>query len=117
MLIHQALSQAGTVVCEPVETFRLEIPATALPAVTVTMARLFGLIHGTSPAAGSLALTGTLPARCVPPAGAASRAGQRRGVFTSEVTHYTPVTGPPPGAHQVPPRPRDRHEWFRARPR
>jgi ribosomal protection tetracycline resistance protein len=32
VLIHEALRQAGTVVREPVETLRLEIPAAALPA-------------------------------------------------------------------------------------
>ena len=67
VLIHEALRQAGTVVCEPVETFHLEIPASALPAVTVTIARLSGLITGTSPAGGALALTGTLPTRSVQP--------------------------------------------------
>jgi ribosomal protection tetracycline resistance protein len=118
VLIHQALSQAGTVVCEPVETFRLEIPASALPAVTVTMARLSGLITGTSLAAGSLALTGTLPTRCVQPllAQLPEQTGGE-GVFTSEVTHYTPVRGSPPPRARSGPDPGDRQEWFRARPR
>jgi ribosomal protection tetracycline resistance protein len=118
VLIHQALSQAGTVVCEPVETFRLEIPASALPAITVTMARLSGLITGASPAAGSLALTGTLPTRCVQPLLAQlPEQTSGEGVFTSEVTHYTPVTGPPPARTRAGPDPLDRQEWFRARPR
>src|SRR5262249_62004021 len=43
VLIHQALRQAGTVVCEPAETFHLEIPVAALAAVTATIARLAGL--------------------------------------------------------------------------
>ena len=47
VLVHDALRQARTVVCEPVETFRLEIPAGALPVVTVTLARLSGLVTGT----------------------------------------------------------------------
>ena len=118
VLIHQALRQARTVVCEPVETYRLEIPASALPAVTVTIARLSGLITGTSPIAGALALTGTLPTRNVQPLLAQileQTSGE--GVFTSQVTHYTPVTGPPPARPRTGPDPLDTQEWFRARPR
>jgi ribosomal protection tetracycline resistance protein len=118
VLIHQALRQAGTVVCEPVETFRLEIPAEALPAVTVTIAHLSGLLTGASPAAGALALTGTLPTRSVQPLlMQLPEQTSGEGVFTSEVTHYTPVTGPPPTRVRTGPDPLDQQEWFRARPR
>jgi ribosomal protection tetracycline resistance protein len=118
VLIHQALRQARTVVCEPVETFHLEIPANTLPAVTATIARLCGLVTGTSPAAGALALTGTLPTRSVQPL-LAQLPEQTSGeaVFTSEVTHHTPVTGPPPARTRTGPDPLDRQEWFRAYPR
>jgi ribosomal protection tetracycline resistance protein len=118
VLIHEALSQARTVVCEPVETFHLEIPASALPTVTVTVARLSGLITGTGPAAGALALTGTLPTRSVQPLLAQlPEQTSGEGVFTSEVTHYTAVTGPPPVRQRTGPDPLDRETWFRARPR
>jgi ribosomal protection tetracycline resistance protein len=118
VLIHQALSQAGTVVCEPVETFRLEIPASALPAVTVTMARLSGLITGAGPAAGSLALTGTLPTRSVQAllAQLPEQTGGE-GVLTSEVTHYAPARSSPPVRARTGPDPLDRPGWFRAHPR
>jgi ribosomal protection tetracycline resistance protein len=118
VLIHDALRQAGTVVCEPVETFRLEIPASALPAVTVTIARLSGLVTGTTPAGGALALAGTLPTRSVQPL-LAQLPGQTsgEGVFTSEASHYAPAPGPPPARARTGPDPADRHEWFRARPR
>ena len=123
VLVHDALSQARTVVCEPVETFRLEIPAGALPVVTVTLARLSGLVTGTeaddtAAAQQSLALTGTIPTRNVQPL-LAQLPEQTSGeaVFTSEVTHYTPVTGPPPLRPRIGPDPRDRETWFRARPR
>jgi ribosomal protection tetracycline resistance protein len=118
VLVHEALRQARTVVCEPVEAFHLEIPARALPAVTTVIARLSGLITGTSPIAEALALTGTLPARSVQPL-LAQLPGQTsgEGVFTSEVTHYTPVAGPRPARPRIGPDPLDREEWFRARPR
>jgi ribosomal protection tetracycline resistance protein len=118
VLIHEALNQAGTVVCEPVETFHLEIPASALPAVTMTIARLSGLLTGTRTTTESLALTGTLPTRSVQPLLAQlPEQTSGEGVFTSEVTHYTPLTGPPPRRTRIGPDPLDRREWFRARPR
>ena len=101
--------------CGVVESLVL---ASVLPAVTVTIARLSGLITGTSPAAGALALTGTLPTRSVQPLLAQlPEQTSGEGVFTAEVTHYTPVAGPPPARPRIGPDPLDREEWFRARPR
>ncbi len=118
VLVHAALRQARTVVCEPVETFRLDIPASALPVVTVTLARLSGLITGTRADAAALALTGTLPTRNVQPLLARlPEQTSGEGVFTSEVTHYAPVSGPPPVRPRIGPDPLDREAWFRARPR
>ena len=118
VLIHEALQHAGTVVCEPVETFDLEIPASALPAVTMTIARLSGLITGTSPAEAALALTGTIPTRSVQPLLAQlPEQTSGEGVLTSEVTHYSQVTGPPPARARIGPDPLDRQGWFRAHPR
>jgi len=120
VLVHDALRQARTVVCEPVETFQLEIPVGALPVVTVTLARLSGLVTGTEadPTAAALTLTGTIPTRNIQPL-LAQLPEQTSGeaVFTSEVTHYTPVTGPPPVRPRIGPDPLDRETWFRARPR
>ncbi|HEX4292117.1 MAG TPA: translation factor GTPase family protein [Trebonia sp.] len=119
VLVHDALRQARTVVCEPVETFHLEIPVGALPVVTVTLARLSGLVTGTeADGTAGLALTGTIPTRNVQRL-LAQLPEQTSGeaVFTSEVTHYTPVTGPPPVRPRIGPDPLDRETWFRARPR
>ena len=120
VLVHDALRQARTVVCEPVETFQLEIPVGALPVVTVTLARLSGLVTGTEADGGAaaLTLTGTIPTRNVQPL-LAQLPEQTSGeaVFTSEVTHYAPVTGPPPVRPRIGPDPLDRETWFRARPR
>jgi ribosomal protection tetracycline resistance protein len=118
VLIHEALRRAGTVVCEPVETFRLEIPAAALPAVTATAARLSGLITGTAPAGDAVALTGSLPTRSVQPLlTQLPELTSGEGVFTAEVSHYTPVAGSPPVRARIGPDPLDRQEWFRACPR
>ena len=89
VLVHDALRQARTVVCEPVETFQLEIPVGALPVVTVTLARLSGLVTGTETDGGAaaLTLTGTIPTRNVQPL-LSQLPEQTSGeaVFTSEVT-------------------------------
>ena len=54
LVSHRATSTSFMfVVCEPVETFHLEIPPGVLPAVTVLLARLSGLITETVPAAGA----------------------------------------------------------------
>jgi ribosomal protection tetracycline resistance protein len=120
VLVHESLRQARTVVCEPIETFQLEIPVAALPVVTVTLARLSGLVTGTEAdaAPAALTLTGTIPTRNVQPL-LAQLPEQTSGeaVFTSEVTHYTPVTGPAPERPRIGPNPLDRETWFRARPR
>jgi ribosomal protection tetracycline resistance protein len=118
VLIHEALRQARTIVCEPVETFHLEIPVSALPAVTVTVARLSGFLTGAAPVGDAMALTGTLPTRSVQPLLAQlPELTSGEGVFTAEVTHYTPVASPPPARPRNGPDPLDREEWFRARPR
>jgi ribosomal protection tetracycline resistance protein len=118
VLIHEALRQARTIVCEPVETFHLEIPVSALPAVTVTVAHLSGFLTGAAAVGDAMALTGTLPTRSVQPLLAhLPELTSGEGVFTSEVTHYTPVAGPPPARLRNGPDPLDREEWFRAHPR
>ena len=86
--------------------------------MTATIARLSGLITGTSPAAGALALTGTLPTTSVQPLLAQlPKQASGEAVFTSEVTRYTPVAGPAPARTRTGPDPLDRQEWFRAHPR
>jgi ribosomal protection tetracycline resistance protein len=88
--------------------------------VTVTLARLSGLVTGTETAgvALTMTLTGTIPTRNVQRL-LAQLPEQTSGeaVFTSEVTRYTPVTGPPPVRPRIGPNPLDRETWFRARPR
>ncbi len=118
VLIHEALRQARTVVCEPVETFQLEIPVNALPAVMATVARQSGVLTGTAPSGDALTLTGTLPTRGIQPLLAQlPELTSGEGVFTSEVTHYTPTAGPPPARPRNGPDPLDRQEWFRTHPR
>jgi ribosomal protection tetracycline resistance protein len=124
VLVHEALRQARTVVCEPVEAFSLEIPGTALGAVAVALAQAGGLITDTRPgeasATGAVALTlgGTLPTRAVQPLLARlPELTSGEAVFTAEVSGYDPVPGSHPTRTRTGPNPLDREIWFRARPR
>ena len=118
VLVHDALRQARTVVCEPVETFHLDIPAGALPVVTVTLARLSGLVTGTEPRRRGPDADRHDPHQKRPAtAGAAPRADQRRGRLHLGGDPLHPGRGPapcPPENRSRPPGPGD---WFRARPR
>jgi hypothetical protein len=86
--------------------------------VTVTLARLSGLVAGTAPVGDALALTGTLPTRSVQALLAQlPELTSGEGVFTSEVSRYSPVAGLAPVQARNGSDPLDREEWFRARPR
>lgn len=63
LVLMTALQRAGTVVCEPVSSFRLEIPASSLTAVLTALARTGAT--GQEPASGqdgSWVVTGEIPA-------------------------------------------------------
>ena len=117
VLVHDALRQARTVVCEPVETFQLEIPVGALPAGDrQPWPGCPGLVTGTEADGGTAAALSADPRRSRPgrrwPAGLAQlpeqTTGRGQAVFTSEVTHYTPVLDRPRSAPRIGPDPLDR---------
>ncbi len=118
VLIHESLCHAGTVVCEPIERFSLEIPVWALPSISATLARAEGVIHDTVPGHDVLELAGNIPTRCLRDLSALLPTLTRgEAIFTSEPDHYRPIQGPPPERTRVGPDPVDRPTWFRERPR
>jgi ribosomal protection tetracycline resistance protein len=97
LVLAKAIASAGTVVCEPVLSVRLEIPADTLGAVGAAAARLGG-VPETPSLTGDLAVVETvLPA---------ARVGELQrqlpgltsgeGVLDSEFAGYRPVDGEPP---------------------
>jgi ribosomal protection tetracycline resistance protein len=104
LVLQQALGRAGTVVCEPIHRFRLDLPADTLAAVLPVLARLRA-VPGTPAARGSwYLLEGALPAARVHELQRELPALSRgEGVLESAFDHYRPVRGP------VPTRPRTDH--------
>jgi ribosomal protection tetracycline resistance protein len=101
LVVMTALARAGTVVCEPVSSFRLEVPQDTLPAVLTALARL-GAVKQAPGTHGSASLVeGEIPAGRVHDLRQqlpGLTAGE--GVLESEFARYEPVRG------EVPVRPR-----------
>lgn len=118
LVLMQALERAATVVCEPVLSARLEVPAGAIGAVLGLLPRLAATVQG-PPLPGELAvIEAELPANRVPEL-------QRRlpgltggeGVFETRFGGYRPVAGEPPTRPRTTPDPRRREEYLAARSR
>jgi ribosomal protection tetracycline resistance protein len=113
LVLMSALREAGTVVCEPVHRFTLEIPADALAAVLPVLAAHRAVPRGQQPLGPAYLLTGDVPAAQA--GGLRQRLpGVTRGeaVLDSAFSHYQPVTGPPPRRPRTGPNPLDRKEYL-----
>lgn len=103
LVVMAALRQAGTVVCEPVHSFRLEAPPGALGRLAAALARLaatpgtpvvhrgWAVLEGTIPAARVRELEQWLPGLT---------GGE--GAFESAFDHYRPVHGRAPARPRPP---------------
>jgi ribosomal protection tetracycline resistance protein len=101
LVLMAALARAGTLVCEPVSSFRLEVPQDTLPVILTALARLgagwrapgvqgsASIVEGEIPAGRIRELRQHLPGLT---------GGE--GVLESEPAHYRPVRG------NIPVRPR-----------
>lgn len=118
VLVHQSLDRAGTVVCEPVDSFTLETTANSVESVLSLVARLEGVVRDLQPTHDRITLSGTIPVRQVRPL-VTTLPDLTRGeaLFTVEHDHFTPVSGPPPVRRRVGVDPLDSTLWFRAHPR
>ncbi len=93
VVLRQALATAGTVVCEPIHHFELDIPADTIGVVRPVLARLRAIpgdsstarIEGEIPAAQVHELSRRLPGLT-----------RGEGVLESVFDHYRPVRGPAP---------------------
>ena len=118
VVLMDAVRRAGTVVCEPVNRFVLEVPTGCVDAMLSVVGRLGGVPLSTGYGASYSRIEGHLPAGQV-------RALTSRlpdltggeGVFTAELDHHRPVPGPPPDRRRTGPDPLDREVWFREMPR
>ncbi|MDR6667968.1 TetM/TetW/TetO/TetS family tetracycline resistance ribosomal protection protein [Rhizobium sp. 1399] len=97
LVLAEALSQAEMVVCEPVERFQLEVPATTLPVIVTLLAKCGASISETLIESSVARLEGVIASIHVQ--------GIRRqlpgltsgvGIIESIFDHYTPLSGPSP---------------------
>ncbi len=113
LVLMTALREARTVVCEPVGSFRLDVPADCLPPVLTALGRLRATqqtpeIHGES-----AVITGEIPAGQVHQLQQQLPAMTRgEGALESEFARYQPVRGTPPTRPRTDHNPLDRREYL-----
>lgn len=113
LVLMTALRRAGTVVCEPIHRFRLEIPADTLAGALRLLAASMAVPRSQRMREPWCALEGDVPAARV------HRLQQRlpsvsRGeaVFEAGFDHYAPVRGQPPSRARTDDNPLDRKEYL-----
>jgi ribosomal protection tetracycline resistance protein len=115
LVLADALREAGTVVCEPLHRFRIELPAADLGGVLAALAKLRAVPEPPELDAGRCVLEGTVPA------GAVHGLGQRlpgltsgEGVLESVFERHEPVSGPVPSRPRTGANPFDRDAYLLA---
>ena len=113
LVLMAALRQAGTVVCEPVSSFWLELPADSVPAAMTALARLRAVGQTPELTGSSCVIEGEIPSGQVQELQAqlpSLTAGE--GILESAFSRYQPVSGPPPSRPHGDRNPLDRREYL-----
>ena len=113
LVLMSALRTAGTVVCEPVNSFRLELPADLLPAVLTVLGRLRATQQTPAVLGDSAVVEGEIPV---------SQLGQLQqqlpaltrgeGALESEFARHQAVRDAPPIRPRTDHNPLDRHQYL-----
>ncbi|HEY2506376.1 MAG TPA: translation factor GTPase family protein, partial [Streptosporangiaceae bacterium] len=115
LVLMEALRQAGTTVCEPVASFRLEAPADCLPAVLTAVAKLGGTPLGPDRQGAVDVIEGEIPAGQVHGLQLRLPSLTRgEGLLETEFASYRPVRGEPPSRHRTDNNPLNRREYLLA---
>jgi ribosomal protection tetracycline resistance protein len=113
LVLMEALRRAGTVVCEPVHAYELEVPADALPAVVPALARLEAPPLGQRAAGSLLVLSGRIRAGEVHALQVQLPELTRgEGVLTTVFDGHSPVRGAPPSRPRTDDNPLHREEYL-----
>jgi ribosomal protection tetracycline resistance protein len=108
-----ALKQAGTVVCEPIHRFHLEVPAETLGSVLPVLAQLRAVAQTPTIRGSGCTLEGDIPAAHVHELRLQLPALSRgEGVLESAFSRHQPVSGPPPTRPRTDHNPLNRREYL-----
>jgi ribosomal protection tetracycline resistance protein len=108
-----ALQQAGTVVCEPMQHFRLEIPADAYGRIMPLLSQLRAAPQAPAVEGGVCVLEGDIPAARVHELQQQLPGLSRgEGVLEAAFDHYQPVRGAPPTRPRTDNNPLNRKEYL-----
>jgi ribosomal protection tetracycline resistance protein len=119
VVVMAALAEAGTVVCQPIDRFELDLPDEAFGPVAALLGRLGGSTLQITAAGGYTRLVGHLPSVSVPDLTARlPDLTSGEGGLVHRLDHHARVTSSaPPTRRRTGFDPRDRETWFRHVPR
>ncbi|WP_433425565.1 GTP-binding protein [Microtetraspora malaysiensis] len=113
MVLMSALQQAGTVVCEPVHRFHLDVPADTIGTILPVLARLSAVPRVPEIRGPACVLEGEIPAARVHELQRQLHALTRgEGVLEFAFDHYEPVRGAPPSRPRSDLNPINRKEYL-----
>jgi ribosomal protection tetracycline resistance protein len=113
LVLTDALRRAGTVVCEPIDRFRLDAPADTLGPLLAALIQLRAVLFSQVIRGGALALEGDIPAARVHQLRAELPALTRgEGVLECIFDRYEPVTGVVPTRPRTDDNPLNREEYL-----
>ncbi len=113
LVLLAALRRAGTVVCEPIHRYELEIPADVLPVMVPTLARLQAPPTEQTARGSALVLGGQIRAGLVHALQAqVPELTRGEGVLESTFDSYRPVRGAPPTRPRTDNNPLNREEYL-----
>jgi ribosomal protection tetracycline resistance protein len=114
LVLMAALKAAGTMVCEPIHRFAVEVPADTLAALLPVLARLGAGAQTPTMRGSSCRLEGEIRAARVHELQQALPALSRgEGVMEAEFDHYRPIRDPFPVRRRMGVDPLDRKEYLR----
>jgi ribosomal protection tetracycline resistance protein len=97
LVVAEAVRRAGTVVCEPVDRFRVEVPAETASAVLSLIGRHRGIPDAPQTSETIAVITGTLPTTALDAVRRGLHSAARgEGLFESTFVHHRPTRGKPP---------------------
>jgi ribosomal protection tetracycline resistance protein len=113
LVLMTALRQARTMVCEPISSFRLELPADCLPGVLTVLGRLRATEQTPDVVGETSVVAGEIPAGQLHDLQQQLPALTRgEGVLESGFARYQPVRGDPPARRRTDHNPLDRRAYL-----